>query len=159
MIIFLDFDGVLHSTLAHDHEGFFYVPQLEAVLRDFPSVQIVISSSWRYHENLEQLKEHFSADIAERIISVTPRLEPTWQEFARFKEISAWIEQNDYKGAWLAIDDQYGEFPQVGAGLDIQEEPFTVDTAWHPNLVWSRKVRGLRPNNLAYLRARLSNNE
>ena len=159
MIIFLDFDGVLHSTLAYDHEGFFYVPDLEKVLRDFPLVQIVISSSWRYHESLEQLKEHFSPDIAERIIGVTPSLQPTWQEHARFKEIMAWITDNDYKGDWLAIDDQYSEFPQVGAGFDIKEEPFTVDSAWHPNLVWSRKVRGLRPNNLAYLRERLSKND
>ena len=120
MILFLDFDGVLHHIRARYNEGFQHVPALETVLRDFPLVKIVISSSWRYHENLEQLREHFSPDIAERIIGVTPTIEPTWQEHARFKEISAWIEMNAYTGEWLAIDDQYGEFPQVGEGKDIQ---------------------------------------
>lgn len=158
MIIFLDFDGVLHHIRAHEHEGFQHVPALENVLLDFLSVQIVISSSWRYFESLEQLKEHFSPDIAERIIDVTPTLEPTWQQYARFKEISAWISENNYKGDWLAIDDQYGEFPKVGEGLDIQECDFEIKDAWHPNLVWSRKQFGLRAKDLDYLRLRLSLN-
>ena len=159
MILFLDFDGVLHTIQATESEGFAHVPALEAVLREFPSVQIVISSSWRYHENLEQLRLRFSPDIAARIIGVTPALEPSWQEYARFLEISAWIEQNDYCGDWLALDDQYGEFPQIGEGLDIQEhENFDIEQKWHPNLIWCRKRYGLRQLNLDELRRRLMHN-
>jgi HAD domain in Swiss Army Knife RNA repair proteins len=157
MIIFIDFDGVLHGVQAIESEGFAHVQALEVVLREFPDVQIVISSSWRYHENLDQLRAHFSADIAKRIVGVTPTLMPTWQEYARFLEISAWIEQNDYWGDWIAIDDQYGEFPQVGEGLDIQEqENFNINQKWHPNLIWCRKRFGLRQVNLDELRRRLT---
>lgn len=60
MILFLDFDGVLHSTQAIEADGsifrenaFKLIPALEAVLRDFPVVLIVISSVWRNFERLD----------------------------------------------------------------------------------------------------------
>ena len=156
MIIFLDFDGVTHTIQSSELGYFQHVPALEEVLREFPSVQIVISSSWRFFEDFEQLKSHFSPAFRERIIDVTPTLEPNWLHHARFLEISAWIEQNDYWGDWLALDDQYGEFPQIGEGLDIQErENITINQKWHPNLIWCRKRYGLRQSNLDELRRRL----
>lgn len=158
MILFLDFDGVLHSIQAEEGEGFQHIPALEAVLRDHPSVNIVISSSWRYHESLEQLRLRFSDDIAKRIIDVTPTLEPTWQQFARFLEISAWLEKNDYFGDWIALDDQYIEFPKIGEGLDlrIDRENFEIEKSYHPNLIWCHKRYGLRQCNLDELRWRLA---
>ena len=45
MIIFLDFDGVTHTIQSSELGYFQHVPALEEVLREFPSVQIVISSS------------------------------------------------------------------------------------------------------------------
>ena len=161
MIIFLDFDGVLHSIQAEEGEGFQHIPALEAVLRDHPSVNIVITSSWRYHENLEQLRLRFSPDIRPRIIDVTPTLEPTWQQFARFLEISAWIEKNDYYGDWIALDDQYIEFPKIGEGLDLRIDRecsanFEIEKSYHPNLIWCHKRYGLRQCNLDELRWRLA---
>ena len=157
MIIFLDFDGVTHTIQSSELGYFQHVPALEEVLREFPSVQIVISSSWRFFEDFEQLKSHFSPALRERIIDVTPTLEPNWLHHARFLEISAWIDQNDYWGDWLALDDQYGEFPQIGEGLDIQErENFEIEQKWHPNLIWCRKRYGLRQSNLDELRRRLA---
>ncbi|MFZ3000646.1 MAG: HAD domain-containing protein [Undibacterium umbellatum] len=48
MILFLDFDGVLHPEPCYDKTQLFScLPRLEAILRDFPTVQIVISSTWR----------------------------------------------------------------------------------------------------------------
>ena len=51
LILFLDFDGVLHPE-GEDHilnggADFCFLPRLEALLREFPWVKIVISSSWR----------------------------------------------------------------------------------------------------------------
>ena len=49
MILFLDFDGVLHpEPCDEDGEPFCNLPALEAILRDFPAVEIVISSMWRF---------------------------------------------------------------------------------------------------------------
>lgn len=42
---------------------------------EFPAVEIVISSSWRFdyeHEWVVQLRKHFSFEIAARIVGVTP---------------------------------------------------------------------------------------
>jgi len=72
--LFLDFDGVLHPEPCFDRSRLFcQLPVLEAVLRDFPEVDIVISSSWRELLHLDDLKSLFSGDIAWRIVGVTPR--------------------------------------------------------------------------------------
>lgn len=75
MILFLDFDGVLHPF--HRPLGtFVLLSYFEDVLRDFPAVNIVISSTWREEYSLPQLQKFFSEDIARRIIDVTP----SWQD-------------------------------------------------------------------------------
>ena len=46
MILFLDFDGVLHPEPCYDKQSFFCcLPRLENVLRDFPKVRVVISNT------------------------------------------------------------------------------------------------------------------
>jgi len=76
MIIFLDFDGVLHPDPCFDKDKLFIcLPRLEQVLREFHSIRIVISSTWRLTRSLSDLKLFFSPDIANRIVGVTP----TWR--------------------------------------------------------------------------------
>ncbi|WP_188422769.1 HAD domain-containing protein [Oxalicibacterium solurbis] len=64
-IIFLDFDGVLHDFPPPQDSAklFCNLPRLEAVLREYVNVQIVISSSWRQDYALPYLKTLFSQDI------------------------------------------------------------------------------------------------
>lgn len=113
MILFLDFDGVLHPEPCYDDGQLFScLPRLESVLRDFPAVEIVISSTWREKYCLAELKIFFSADIAARIIGVTP----VWQEipeivdalgYQRHAEIEGWLRQSEESWrSWLAIDDK-----------------------------------------------------
>jgi hypothetical protein len=63
VILFLDFDGVLHPEgEAHIHDGgadFCFLPRLEALLREFPEVKIVISSAWREQVRYETLVKPF----------------------------------------------------------------------------------------------------
>ena len=70
MILFLDFDGVLHPE-GEDHifkggVDFCFLPRLEALLREFPQVKIVISSSWReqllYKTLLKPFQRHPRSD-------------------------------------------------------------------------------------------------
>ena len=116
MILFLDFDGVLHPVPSKDL--FCYIPRLENILRKFPDVKVVISSMWRASHNLSELREFFSEDIRPRIIGVTPFVEEQIEDWlftlckTRHKEILSWIEQNNYKGPWVALDDAYQEFPE-----------------------------------------------
>lgn len=64
MILFLDFDGVLHpwdpKTQLSEQQMFSLKPLLENTLRTFPNVEIVITSSWRQKYSLEKLRHLFS---------------------------------------------------------------------------------------------------
>lgn len=69
--LFLDFDGVLHPAFCPAEEHFCRRPLFEDVMRRHPAVRIVISSSWRHHYPVGQLRARFSPDIAERIVGTT----------------------------------------------------------------------------------------
>ena len=75
MILFLDFDGVLHPQYEHEpvptELAFCHLARFEALMRKFPSVEIVISSTWREQFSMEVLRAKFSTDIAARIIGRT----------------------------------------------------------------------------------------
>lgn len=47
MIIFLDFDGVLHGYDGTAKDLFRHAPRFSAVLRDHANIEVVISSDWR----------------------------------------------------------------------------------------------------------------
>lgn len=119
MILFLDFDGVLHPEYCErpvpEDEVFCHLPRLERVLRDFPTVEIVISSMWRYSFPLERLRERFSEDIRVRIISITPLIdlnEGGGPRPTREDEIAQWmVENNQQSEDWLALDDAVWQFP------------------------------------------------
>ena len=76
ILLFLAFDGVLHpfsprsDRPAEESVPFAYLARLEAVLRDHPSLRIVIASDWRKHHTLEELRQFFSEDIRLRIAGV-----------------------------------------------------------------------------------------
>jgi hypothetical protein len=72
VILFLDFDGVLHPEDSRDEPLFCRLPLLEAWLRERPSVDVVISSTWREIPGLEGLLGFFAPDIRRRVIGVTP---------------------------------------------------------------------------------------
>jgi hypothetical protein len=103
VVLFLDFDGVLHRTSAEVNELFAAVPLLEEVLREFPSVEIVISSSWRVYHGLHEMREFFSEDMAHRIRDATPK-----HDLARTRqsECQEWLRRHRPAAPWLALDDQ-----------------------------------------------------
>jgi hypothetical protein len=125
VILFLDIDGVLHPRPIPGRPGqtdlFSALHLLEDVLRQVPDVEVVISSSWREHYPLDEMREIFSADLRERIVGVTP-LPPLaggpaeLSDYARDAECAAWMAQRRPAGTpWLAIDDACEEFvPDCG---------------------------------------------
>jgi hypothetical protein len=137
MILFLDFDGVLHSeyipgaTPSQNKslpEDFSQLPVFEAVMREFRNLRIVISSSWRQRYSLDELKAMFSEDIRHQIIDVTPTL-PRRSEGHRQREIEAWMQRHAEGGEWIALDDWPPLFDQdcsdvffteTLVGLDVQ---------------------------------------
>lgn len=146
MILFLDFDGVLHpEPCFRDEELFCQRALFESVMRDFPLVEIVISSTWRHHRDLATLQGLFSANIAKRIVSITP----AWRDlpelmdvigpYPRQVEIVGWLRQHERAWeSWIALDDK-----------DFWFKPFL------PNLVLCDGSTGLDKDVAATLRLRL----
>lgn len=107
--LFLDFDGVLHSgnsgTLS-------LLPSLEEVLREYPEIDIVLSTSWRTAE-LQYLQRLFADDIASRVIGATPQIDGKW---ARGREIMDVVRRYGIEH-WVVLDDDRRlfspDFPNV----------------------------------------------
>lgn len=126
MRFFLDFDGVLHPFFyRHSNKAFCYVPRLEAVLKDFPTVQIVITGAQRNTASLAQLAQCFSPDIAKRIIGSTPVL-PLHSakdiRESRYREILAYL--GNSRESWLALDDDATLFPPECPELILCDDGF-----------------------------------
>ena len=115
--LFLDFDGVLHPQ--YDGEPtpkevcFCHLPRFEAVMRRHPGVQIVISSTWRQQFGMLQLRAFFSADIARRIVGITPTYPADGPPRMHIREweILQWLKQHHASNKqWVALDDSQGDF-------------------------------------------------
>lgn len=139
-ILFLDFDGVTHPDPCEDDELFCRLPLLEEVLREHPSVEVVISSSWRLTHSLPQMRAFFAPDMRARVVGATPtrpRTASLPRELAgyeRERECVAWMMNRQPKGfPWLALDDRSWSFrpdcehlvltrTRVGMTLETQGE-------------------------------------
>jgi hypothetical protein len=123
-IIFLDFDGVLHPESCAARHNFCYLPHFRSALLEADperKVPIVISSLWRHHCSLEQIRSYFPEDMAHQIVGVTPYMTDhevamtrDWECYGgeqsrirhRQREIMMWMHANAPGGHWLAIDDR-----------------------------------------------------
>lgn len=115
MILFLDIDGVLHPDPPQPDQRLRSLPRLVEILRDHPQVEVVISSLWREHLSLDQLRDLFPADLRARIIDVTPIAERVdgWLPARREEEILEWLAAAGRADEhWLALDDQAWQFTQ-----------------------------------------------
>lgn len=138
MYIFLDIDGVLvkeddpkatkvEIEIDPDEDFVKFDPtclhEFETVVRQSENCQIVISSSWREVFSLKTIKSLFSADIAEKVIGVTP-IATRPVKYYRYQEIIWYLKSNKLTHAeWVAVDDIAEHFPK-DAPLVITN-PFT----------------------------------
>lgn len=135
MILFLDFDGVLHHENVRltrcapssrrwlkdyekkylTHTGYLvkgaglfeHCNRLEAALAPFPKVQIVLSTSWREHFRPGSLLKFLPPSLADRVIGQTPHCDKFGGVGSRLCEILAYLEGNGLAGEpWVALDDQ-----------------------------------------------------
>ena len=140
MILFLDFDGVLHGL---GRPVFEHLPRFEAILREFHQVEVVISSSWRETYPLDTLRDFFSEDVQPRIIGTTPVLTVKWPPYprhVRYQEIQEFIVSQGFDTRpWLALDDDMALFP-----------------AHCPSLVLCEPVAGFDDETADVLRAQLN---
>lgn len=129
MILFLDFDGVLHPDAVFLEKGrpvlraegglFMWAPLLAEVLFEFPDVQIVLSTSWAREFGYSRARKFLPVALRQRTIGATwhsamkwhtegmySRYTLTWWDnVSRYEQIKRWVERAAC-GEWLAIDDK-----------------------------------------------------
>jgi|GEM_PF-5953435 len=103
-VLFLDFDGVLHAGRSGTFE---LLPDLEALLRRYPDVDVVVSSAWATAD-LSSLRALFSPDIAPRVIGTTPDLQA--QGLRREHEIRQVLFRHGI-ARWVALGGKPETFP------------------------------------------------
>lgn len=126
MILFLDYDGVLHPsqvvmgehgpTLIGDGELFMWADNLAPLLAAHPHVQIVLSTSWARHLPFEQVRDFLPVPLRRRVVGSTWHRIQTDPEFSRGLQFSYWQDASRYQQVkrwanvhrlrcWVAVDD------------------------------------------------------
>lgn len=126
LLIFLDFDGVLHPIHAADTGQFCHMERFLELLDDFARMRVVISSSWRHQMNPGTLQSLFGRHSG-KVIGATGDIPKPKDGFWRLHEILHWIQDNKYHGPWLAIDDAAHEFPEDHPNLFLCESGTGLD--------------------------------
>lgn len=114
-VLFLDFDGVTHPTgLSSESEKCFsQLPIIEHVLRAFPDISVVLSTTWRNSFPMEKCLHKFSPDIKARVVDKTPS-QPSRHDlpvelfsYDRHLEVFHWLRMHrDPWDKWIALEDQ-----------------------------------------------------
>jgi hypothetical protein len=105
--LFLDFDGVVHPTVATPKQLFGLAHLLvEAVERWKP--HIVISSSWRFHFDQAEILSRLPPAISAQVQGMTG--EAHVGKHSRWHEIQAYCLRHRVAD-WRALDDSVFEFP------------------------------------------------
>lgn len=117
MILFLDFDGVLHPDAAYlygktprlnaDGELFMWANLLVEALADQPNVRIVLSTSWVRLLSFKRARDYLPPVLRARVIggtwhSAADRWE--WEQMTRHQQIRRYVNRNSVSN-WLALDD------------------------------------------------------
>jgi len=144
MILFLDFDGVLHPLHADPDRLFCCAPQLWTILRQHPEIRVVFSTAWRQRLSIRALIDHTltggGEDLADRFIGVTPTLDCDEDYQHRRIECESWLAENDHENTpWLALDDM----------------PSLMGFAESPNIYIVNPKHGLRDHDVAAVAARI----
>ena len=102
VLLFLDFDGVLHPLGLNKKLDFNKVFYIEQLLEEFPNVSIVISSSWADTHSLDELKKLLPS-ISKSIIGKVKEI----NRYNRDICIKAWLGNTSLCRyyPWVAVDD------------------------------------------------------
>lgn len=113
MILFLDFDGVLHEDPCFDKARLFEcAPGLAQALEPFPEVHIVLSTSWRTDRTLAEMLQPLPEALRRRVIDATPLISASdspaaLRPYRRHAECACWLQrQGREQTPWFALDDR-----------------------------------------------------
>lgn len=140
--LFLDFDGTLHAgnalideagqvTLDSGRPLFEFAPLLVEMLRPYPSVEIVLITSWVQSLPLDRVLAHLPPELAQRVVGTTKDIKPRFDDLklgsARTYVIVNYAYGRHLKN-WLAIDDSvYGAY-NFGSDDELVEHFLLLDS-------------------------------
>jgi hypothetical protein len=127
LVLYLDFDGVLHPEGVYMRRGkgpyiaypdghalFEHAPLLEEVLCPYPAVRIVLSTSWvRSYKSVTSVAKKLPPGLRARVVGATYHKEMDVRLFgqaARGMQIWSDVLRRRPRD-WLAIDDDYLDWP------------------------------------------------
>lgn len=128
MLLFLDYDGVLHPDavflskkgpqLRSEGELFMWVDILERELSTLPNVRIVLSTSWVFHLGYSRALKRLPQSVQHRVIGSTWHSsmqkdlsdEVVWGELSRYSQIMKYVSRSRVTN-WVAIDDDSEGWP------------------------------------------------
>jgi hypothetical protein len=126
-VLYLDFDGVVHNEevywdprrgaemRARGHKLFEYVPLLEELLQPFPEMKIVLSTTWVRVYGFSRTANRLGPTLRARCIGSTwhTAMRPQEWSFARLPRGLQVVQdvQRRQPRAWVAVDDDYGDWP------------------------------------------------
>lgn len=141
--LFLDFDGVLHPNHAEPGQLFGRAPLLADALQGC-DVAIVISSSWRFQWDLQDLRARLPIGLQAKVIEATGPAHIG--RHARWHEISAYCTAHGISN-WRALDDAFFEFPKDCQTLIVCEGGRGLQAAQCESLKrWLMKTPAARLN-------------
>ena len=142
MLLFLDFDGVLHSAYGGKGSPAFCRAGFLANALEGHDVSIVITSSYREHHAIDHLKS-LLGPLGRRVIGTTPLLTGP---FVRQREIEAWLERNPLhaNARYVVLDDDPRLFSISWAPLTLCQPGTGIDSDTLGALM--QRVQGSRGN-------------
>lgn len=138
-LLFLDFDGVLHPNGTVLSGLFARADALMCVLDEHPELEVVVSSSWRFHHGWDELLGILPNRLAGRVTASTGVELPG--KCQRHREIDAFVKlqatTNPGNRPWRALDDASWEFPPgctelipCDGALGLQHEQMEELSQW-----------------------------
>lgn len=122
MILFLDFDGVLHPDSVYMGSSgpllrapgalFMWASILESQLLQFADINIVLSTSWVRQLDFSRAKKKLPAALRERVVGSTWHSSMAkgwadqnwWDQASRYQQIMRYVNRTNTT-QWLAVDD------------------------------------------------------
>ena len=126
-LLFLDFDGVLHPNFCPAQNHFSRTDFLmEAISECSGTLEVAISSSWRFHYSLDEILSYLPKALRDQISGATPEVEPGRHQ--RYREINAYLTQYKEEPDWRALDDDLAGFPKGCPELIVCDGRVGIDS-------------------------------
>ncbi len=128
VVLYLDFDGVLHPDAAYRGpkctvrmqrgQLFEWTPCLEGVIAPYPTLRIALSTSWVRVLGYDRARGALPPPLRHRVIGATyhsrihgptRELRDSWAQFPRGMQIAEDVARRR-PSSWLAVDDAVHEF-------------------------------------------------